>query len=162
VARGSRYKAGVRFAPIALVTRMPDYEPIVAHAKLRHAIRVRRWRRNMTGCAWRTRYRDGSVVNWIESPYPRTPISLSIFLHEVGHHVIGFDTYRLRCEEEFHAWDWSVREMRRLGVEPDAKVLRRFELSMRYAVDKAVRRGLKRLPTTLLPFIEPSLIIAAA
>jgi hypothetical protein len=151
----------MRASPIGVLTLMPDYEPIVADAKLRHGIRVRRWRRSMTGCAWRVSYRDGSVVNWIESPYPRTPISLSIFLHEVGHHAIGFDRYRVRCEEEVHAWDWSVREMRRVGVEPDAKVLRRFDLSMRYAVDKAVRRGLKRLPTTLLPFIEPSLIVAS-
>ena len=74
---------------------------------------------------------------------------VAIFLHEVGHHVIGFDAYRLRCEEEYHAWAWSLAEMRRWGVEPDEKVNRRVELSMRCAVDKAVRRGLKRLPVML-------------
>jgi hypothetical protein len=66
--------------------------------------------------------------------------------------VIGFDRYRLRCEEEFHAWDWAIGEMRRLGVEPDAKVNRRVELSMRYAVGKAMRRGLKILPPALEPY----------
>ncbi len=66
-------------------------------------------------------YHDGSIINWIESPMPKTPISLAIFLHEVGHHVIGFDRYKRRCEEEYHAWKWSLDEMRRQGVEPDAK-----------------------------------------
>jgi hypothetical protein len=138
--------------PIAGVRMAADYAPIVAEMKARFDVRVRRWRRNMTGCAWRVCYHDGRAINWVEAPYPRTPISLAIFLHEVGHHVIGFDTYRLRCEEEYHAWQWAVAEMRRLGVEPDEKVNRRVELSMRYAVDKAVRRGLKQLPEQLEAF----------
>jgi hypothetical protein len=133
---------------------MADYTPIVTEMRSRYDVRVRRWRRNMTGCAWRVCYHDGRSINWIEAPRPRTPISLSIFLHEVGHHAIGFDTYRLRCEEEFHAWQFALAEMRRAGVEPDEKVGRRVELSMRYAVDKAIRRGLKQLPQDLLPFVS--------
>ena len=43
--------------------------------------------------------------------------------------------------------------MRELRVEPDARVLRRFELSMQYAVGKAVRRGVKRLPEPLEQFL---------
>jgi len=140
---------------------MADYTPIVTEMTSRYDVRVRRWRRNMTGCAWRVCYHDGRSINWIEAPRPRTPISLSIFLHEVGHHAIGFDTYRLRCEEEFHAWQFALTEMRRAGVEPDAKVERRVELSMRYAVDKAMRRGLKQLPTELEPFAPTSLRPAA-
>jgi len=103
----------------------------------------------MSGCAWRVYKADGSSVNWIESPYPRTPISLAVFLHEVGHHVIGFDRYKRRCEEEYHVWVWAIEQMKRLGVEPDARVRRRFKLSIQYAVDKAVRRGIKRLPRVL-------------
>ena len=41
-----------------------------------------------------------------------------------GHHVIGFETYKKRCEEEYHAWQWALEQMRRVGVEPDAKVLK--------------------------------------
>jgi hypothetical protein len=134
---------------------MPDYAAIVEEMKCRYDVRVKRWRRAMTGCAWRVFYTDGTVINWIESPIPKTPISLAIFLHEVGHHVIGFDRYRLRCEEEFHAWDWALSEMRRLGVEPDEKVKTRVELSMRYAVGKALRRGLKYLPESLCIFAAP-------
>lgn len=118
----------------------------------RHRIRVRRWRRNMTGCAWRVYHVNGRVTNWIESPVPRTPISLAVFLHEVGHHVIGFDRYKRRCEEEYHAWLWALDEMRRLGVEPDERTLRRFELSMQYAVAKAERRGLRGLPEELVRY----------
>ena len=133
---------------------MPDYSSIVAEMKFRHGVRVRRWRRGMTGCAWRVYYHDGRVINWIEAPVPRTPISLAIFLHEVGHHAIGFDRYKRRCEEEYHAWMWALDEMRRLGVEPDVKVLRRFDLSIRYAVHKAVRRGMTQFPEPLHPFLR--------
>ena len=107
----------------------------------------------MSGCAWRVYHANGRVVNWIESPVPRTPISLAIFLHEVGHHVIGFEKYKKRCEEEYHVWVWAIAEMKRLGIPADAKVQRRFDLSMQYAVDKAVRRGLKNLPGPLNQFL---------
>ncbi len=106
----------------------------------------------MSGCAWRVEFEDGRTINWIESPQPKTPISLAIFLHEVGHHAIGFSTYTHRCEEEYHAWRWAIDRMNELGVPIDHRVQRRFEASMRYAVDKAQRRGLKILPETLLPY----------
>jgi hypothetical protein len=131
---------------------MSQFDPIVRLVKGRHDIRVRKWRRAMSGCAWRVYYHDGQVINWIEAPYPKTPLSLSIFLHEVGHHAIGFERYKRRCEEEYHVWLWALNQMRELGVPIDAKVQQRFELSMRYAVDKAVRRGLKDLPRALLQF----------
>ena len=130
-----------------------DYAQLVDEVKTHYDIRVRKWRRSMSGCAWRVYYHDGRVINWIESPVPRTPISLAIFLHEVGHHVIGFDRYKKRCEEEYHAWAWAIRKMRELGVEPDARVQRRVQLSLQYAVDKAVRRGIKELPEQLERFL---------
>ncbi len=133
---------------------MADFSHIVSGAKSRYDVRVRRWRRGMTGCAWRVYYHDGKVINWIEAPVPKTPISLAIFLHEVGHHVIGFERYRRRCEEEYHVWQWALAEMRRSGVAPDAKVMRRYELSMRYAVDKAARRGLKHFAEPLHEFLS--------
>jgi len=132
---------------------MRDYAPIVEQFKTRYDLRIRRWRKSMTGCAWRVYYHDGRCINWVESPYPRTPLSLSIFLHEVGHHVIGFRRYRLRCEEEFHAWMWAIEQLKALGIEPDLRVRRRFEASMRYALGKAMRRGLKQIPQTLAAFV---------
>jgi hypothetical protein len=131
---------------------MADYAHIVRLMKQRYAVRVRKWRKNMSGCAWRVYYDDGHAVNWIEAPRPRTPLSLAIFLHEVGHHVIGFDRFKKRCEEEYHVWRWAIEQMRALGEEPDEKVHRRFELSMQYAVGKALRRGIKNLPEPLLQF----------
>jgi len=132
---------------------MTEFAPIVEEMKERYDIRVRRWRSSMSGKAWRVYYHDGRAMNWIESPRPRTPISLAIFLHEVGHHVIGFQRYRRRCEEEFHVWMWALAAMRRHGVEPDAKVHRRVDLSMRYAVGKALRRGIKTMPESLLRYL---------
>jgi hypothetical protein len=131
---------------------MPDFNWIVSLMKRRHSVRVRRWRANMTGCAWQVRYPDGRIIKWVEAPVPKTSISLCIFLHEVGHHVIGFDVYKRRCEEEYYAWRWAIEQMRELGVEPDARTLSRFHLSMQYAVSKAMRRGIKSLPDALAPF----------
>ncbi|HEX8524663.1 MAG TPA: hypothetical protein VF669_20570 [Tepidisphaeraceae bacterium] len=132
---------------------MRDYSAIVESMKNCYDIRVRKWRRNMSGCAWRVYYHDGRTINWIEAPVPKTPISLAIFLHEVGHHAIGFSTYKRRCEEEYHVWQWAISMMRKLGVEPDEKVRRRVELSMQYAVGKALRRGIKQLPQPLQRFV---------
>jgi hypothetical protein len=132
---------------------MADFSRIVEKMKHKYQLKVRKWRTTMSGCAWRVYYHDGRAINWIESPYPKTPISLAIFLHEVGHHAIGFQTYKKRCEEEYHVWVWAIKEMRRLGVEPDEKVRRRFQLSMQYAVGKAMRRGLKLLPEPLTQFL---------
>lgn len=81
-------------------------------------------------------------------------MSLAIFLHEVGHHVIGFYRYRRRCEEELAAWRFALRTMRWLGVEPDDRTLRRVERSMQYAVDKALRRGIRDLPPSLHAYAQ--------
>jgi hypothetical protein len=133
---------------------MADFTGIIKETTRHYDVRVRRWRSSMSGKAWRVYYHDGRVINWIESPQPKTPLSLAIFLHEVGHHAIGFEKYRYRCEEEFHVWMWAVDEMRRRGIEPNEKVHRRVELSMRYAVGKAMRRGIKEIPEALMQYVQ--------
>src|SRR4051794_13966934 len=125
-----RFKASVDMPwPMRISKTIPsnraDFADIVALMKSRYDLRVKRWRTNMSGCAWRVYHHDGRVMNYIESPVPKTPISLAIFLHEVGHHVIGFDRYKKRCEEEYHAWMWAMKTMRQFGIEPDARVNRR-------------------------------------
>lgn len=132
--------------------RSPAFDQIVADTRQEFGIRVRRWRKSMSGCAWRVDHPDGRIIRWIEAPRPKSPLSLSIFLHEVGHHVIGFDQYGRRCEEEYHVWLWAIDRMRFLGIDPNPAVHRRFDVSMRYAVSKAMRRGLKALPSELDAF----------
>jgi len=131
---------------------MPDYASIIRKVKSKHRVRVHKWRPAMSGSAWQVRYEDGRTIRWIEAPFPKTPLSLAIFLHEVGHHAIGFDVYKQRCDEEYHVWRWAIDQMRKLGIKPDAKVLNRFRLSMQYAVGKALRRGIKSLPEHLQEF----------
>jgi hypothetical protein len=133
---------------------MADFKSIIRETTRHYDVRIRRWRSSMSGKAWRVYYHDGRVLNWIESPQPKTPLSLAIFLHEVGHHAIGFEKYRYRCEEEFHVWMWAVDEMRRRGIEPNEKVHRRVEMSMRYAVGKAMRRGIKEIPEALMQYVQ--------
>jgi hypothetical protein len=92
------------------------------------------------------------MTRLIESPYPRGPMSCVVFLHEVGHHAIGFGRYRPRCLEEYKAWEWALAEMERQGFNITDAVRRRHADALRYAVAKACRRGLKRLPVELLPY----------
>ncbi len=132
---------------------MNDFALIVRTVRCRHRIRVRKWRSAMSGSAWQVFYENGRTLRWIESPFPKSAISLAIFLHEVGHHVIGFDRYTDSCEEEFHAWQWAMREMARLGIKPDDRVLRRYRRSMEYAVSKALRRGIKPASEDLRQFM---------
>ena len=89
----------------------------------------------------------------IEAPYPRGPMSCAVFLHEIGHHAIGLRRYRPRCLEEFHAWRWAIEEMEARGLNVTVGVRRRRDEALKYAVRKALRRGLKRLPIELEPYL---------
>ncbi len=106
----------------------------------------------MSGVAWEVHYEDGRVVRLIEAPRPRGPMSTAIFLHEIGHHAIGFGVHRPRCLEELRAWEWAIAEMERQGVSVTDRVRARMAESLHYAVYKARKRGLKRLPPDLAPF----------
>lgn len=119
-----------------------------------HGIRVRKWRKNMSGIAWYVTYQDGRRVNLIESPRPLGPMSVAIFLHEVGHHAIGFNVYKPRCLEEYHAWRWSLEAMEANGLNITDAVRLRMHRSLWYAVEKAKRRGIKQIPHELTPFLE--------
>lgn len=122
------------------------YEAMEREMLRLYGVRVRKWRSGTTGVAWQVFYRDGSVSRLIESPRPRGPVSASVFLHEIGHHAIGFDRYKVRCVEEYHAWCFALAEMERLGIPITARVRARVRDSLLYALDKARRRGLRAVP----------------
>ena len=135
-------------------TRMQArYDELVLDMKRLHGVRVVRWRSSTSGCAWEVYYRDGTTARLIESPYPRGPMSCAVFLHEIGHHAIGFGRYRPRCLEEYHAWRWSFERMIELDFNVTDTVRRRRDEALHYAIEKARRRGLKRLPVELEPFL---------
>ena len=134
-------------------TMKEKYEAVIIEMKARYRFRIRKWRKSMSGCAWEIRYQDGSVTRWVESPRPAGPMSCAIFLHEVGHHAIGFRTFKPRCLEELKAWEWSLMTMRERGLNVTPAVEKRMHDSLRHAVAKARRRGLKKLPAALLPYL---------
>ncbi len=129
------------------------YAALVSEMKKTHGVRVRRWRSSSTGCAWEVHYADGTTRRLIEAPYPRGPVSCAIFLHEIGHHAIGFGHYRPRCLEEYHAWQWALETMRASGFNVTAAVTRRVAESLHYALEKARRRGLKQVPPELVGYM---------
>lgn len=131
------------------------YERLTRDMLQEHGVRVRKWRTSMSGVAWQVFYHDGSNSRLIEAPRPRGPMSAAIFLHEIGHHAIGFGTYRPRCLEEYHAWKWALEQMESRGLNVTDAVRRRMHESLHYAICKARRRGLKRIPEPLEPFLIP-------
>ncbi|MFN0012889.1 MAG: hypothetical protein ACKVS8_14745 [Phycisphaerales bacterium] len=162
--RPSRERRGVRPGAIALgrqrapeqndETAQAQYDRIAKAMLERYGVRVRKWRKSMSGMAWELRYADGSVRRLIESPRPKGPMSAAVFLHEIGHHAIGFNRFKPRCLEEYHAWAWSIAAMREHRLNITDAVLRRMHESLWYAVSKARRRGIRGVPRELLPFVE--------
>ncbi|MCA9305077.1 MAG: hypothetical protein R3B46_04095 [Phycisphaerales bacterium] len=131
------------------------YDELARDLLEEYGVRVRKWRSSMSGVAWQVTYQDGTVSRLIEAPKPRGPMSAAVFCHEIGHHAIGFHRYKPRCLEEFHAWDWALKEMERRGVNVTDRVRERMHESLHYAIQKAARRGLKQLPVELAPFMSP-------
>jgi hypothetical protein len=135
-------------------TSMQDrYDAIVVEMKQTYHVQVRKWRKNSSGLAWELRYRDGSTKRFIAAPYPRGPMSCAIFLHEIGHHAIGLGLHRPRCLEEYVVWMWALDTMRKRGFNVTPAVEKRVDRSLRYAVRKARRRGLRELPAELVPYL---------
>ena len=130
------------------------YEAVTRLMLKTYGIRVRKWRTSMSGVAWCVTYRSGKVNRLIESPRPRVPMSAAVFLHEIGHHAIGFNVYKPRCLEEYHAWRWSLTAMEANGLNITDQVRYRMHASLWYAVAKAKRRGIKSVPDELAPFME--------
>lgn len=149
-------------APAARVSRprrgaggaQARYDAIVSEMLARYGVRVRKWRKSMSGVAWELTYHDGRVKRLIEAPKPKSPMSLAIFLHEIGHHAIGFNVYKPRCLEEYHAWAFAVRAMEERGLEVTDRVHTRMRKSLKYAGEKAVRRGIKKLPDEIVRFMH--------
>ena len=132
--------------------RQAGYDALVEEMKARYGFRVRKWRRSMSGCAWELLYSDGRRQAMLESPYPKSPMSCAIFLHDVGHHAIGLGAVKPRCLDEWRAWQWSLAAMEERGLPIDDKVRVRVRRSMEYAVAKASRRGIRSLPDELRVF----------
>lgn len=135
-------------------TPMRDrYEEVTRRMLAQHGVRVRKWRTSMSGVAWQVMYRDGTIAKLIESPRPRGPMSAAVFLHEIGHHAIGFGVYRPRCLEEYHAWKWSLEQMEANGLNVTDAVRMRMRESLEYAVAKGRRRGLRGVPAELAAYL---------
>ncbi len=149
----SHGNGGKEPASIRKPSMQDRYDALVAEMKATYGIRVRKWRSSTSGCAWIVHYHDGSTARLIESPRPKGPVSCAIFLHEIGHHAIGFGAYRPRCLEEYHAWRWAINTMRERNFNVTASVEKRMSESLRYALAKARRRGLRSIPAELLAYL---------
>jgi hypothetical protein len=137
---------------VAAPSMQSRYDAMTRDMLYAYGVRVRRWRTAMSGIAWELRYHDGRTARLIEAPRPKGPMSAAIFLHEIGHHAIGFHTYKPRCLEEYHAWVFVLDQMEKLGLNITDNVRRRMHDSLHYAVQKATRRGIKAVPAELEPY----------
>ncbi len=127
------------------------YGVMVRELKSRYKISIRKWRTNISGVAYELTYRDGRIKRLISAPKPRSPVSAAIFLHEVGHHAIGFRRYSLRCLEEYYVWQWTFREMAARDIPIDARVDRHYKRSMYHYV-RLARLHCQHVPHDLAHF----------
>ena len=128
-----------------------NYRELIREVKERYKISVIKWRRHMTGIAYELAYPDGTIKRLIEAPKPRGPVSAAIFLHEVGHHAIGFKRYKPRCLEEHYVWQWTFREMESRHIPITPGVTKHFKLSMYHYVTRC-RRAHETVPHELHHF----------
>ncbi len=129
------------------------YRSMVTELKARYKISIRRWHTRMSGVAYELKFRDGRIKRLIAAPRPCGPVSAAIFLHEVGHHAVGFHRYSPRCLEEYYAWQWAFREMNARNIPVNARVLRHYRRSMHHYVRSAQRHG-QIVPHELHGFIH--------
>jgi hypothetical protein len=146
--------AAIEPKPARRESKQDLYDRMMREMLTTHGIRVRKWRTSMSGVAWCVQYRDGRVQRLIEAPKPKSPMSAAIFLHEVGHHVLGIGAYKPRCLEEHHAWMYALEQMRVWNIEITDRVRTRVQRSMKYAVGKAKRRGIQKIPHELLGYVQ--------
>jgi hypothetical protein len=130
------------------------YAAMTHELKARYKISIRKWRRHMSGVAYELVYRDGRIKRLITAPRPRSPVSAAIFLHEVGHHAIGFRRYSPRCLEEFYVWQWALREMASRNIPITPRVLRHYHRSMHHYVRQARKHHPHHIPDHLHPFLN--------
>jgi len=101
-------------------------------------------RRALTGCA---NFRDMKM----SAPSPRTAISAQIFFHEIAHFELHSPKARNgkrrkpRYIEEYEAERWSIEKMRECGLAVPTKVVYRCKKHIRFAIYKALRRGLRHV-----------------
>ena len=140
--RGLRLVApdGPTIAPRRGKVTTADYGRLVRELKHKYKIAIRKWRGHMSGIAYELTYRDGRIKRLIAAPRPRSPVSAAIFLHEVGHHAIGFRRYGSRCLEEHYVWQWTFREMEARGIAITHRVMRHFRRSMYHYVKRSQQR----------------------
>jgi hypothetical protein len=117
------------------------YRQLVADVKARYKISIRKWHTRMAGVAYELQFQDGRIKRLIAAPRPRSPVSAAIFLHEVGHHAIGFHRYSQRCLEEYYVWQWALREMTARQIPIDDRVLRHYRRSMQHYIRLAQLHG---------------------
>ncbi|HVX84865.1 MAG TPA: hypothetical protein VH253_08625 [Phycisphaerae bacterium] len=144
---------GLRGRPSRRVRRSP-YDALVREMKERYRVAVRKWRKGMSGAAYELKYRDGRIKRLITAPRPAGPVSAAIFLHEVGHHAVGFRRYAPRVLEEYYVWQWTLREMTARGIPVDPRVLRHYRRSMFFYVRAAQRAGAVPLPAEVHGFMH--------
>jgi hypothetical protein len=146
-------RKSTRLSRRALKPLGPDtYAVMVRELKAQYKISIRKWRSRMSGVAYELKYLDGRIKRLITAPRPRSPVSAAIFLHEVGHHAIGFRRYAPRCLEEYYVWQWAFREMTARNIPIDQRVMRHYRRSMYHYVRQAKHQGAHGLPHELHAF----------
>jgi hypothetical protein len=102
---------------------------------------------NLTGVAY---VKEGIMI----APHPTTRRRLAVYLHECAHFELHTKKKHPRYIEEYQAWKWAIEVMRASEIKVCAKVLLDAQLGVKYAIEKAIRRGVKRIDTNARKFAK--------
>ncbi len=75
-----------------------------------------------------------------------TEWSLFAFLHEIGH-VITNDSCMKRCQQEYLATQWAIKEAKRIGFDVPENFIEIYQDYIWKWRDKGIKCGAKEMPT---------------
>lgn len=88
-------------------------------------------------------------VHNIEVPEPKSNISLSTFLHELGHLTKLSSSQKKSCLREFYAEMFSLDQLKRFGIKRNRKMIKNSNWYMAYSLCQALNRKMKDIPEEL-------------
>lgn len=75
-----------------------------------------------------------------------TEWSLFAFLHEIGH-VLTNKSDMKRCQQEFLATQWAIKEAKRIGFDVPPSYIKTYQDYIWKWRDKGIKCGAKQIPT---------------
>lgn len=82
-------------------------------------------------------------------PHPKSNISLSTYLHELGHLTNLARTQKKSCLREFYAERFCLDQLKRFSIKRNKRMIKHSNWYMAYSLAQAMNRKMKDIPEEL-------------